>query len=893
MSEIDADFLKQLQEAFVIEAREQLQSFMSVVITLEGSTDEAEKPALAEEILRELHSMKGNSRAAGITTVEAVCQALESALLSLKRKKELLKPDAADVFHAAIDFLDDVISKVEAGQADYLPENFGEILHKLKVLDERQKQLMDANAPSPAAAAALSSAGLAVPFPGAKQAPGSGTAGSGAPGASPGPIAAAPEAIESARAVEDAATWAGSPTTGQHSTAAAHSIALPAAGGGLPSPVVGAAGSFADIGAEAGGTPALPGGAASSGATANHGAAATVSSSGAAGDSAAKSSSRSTGTVSAADKNVTTRIALWKLDKLLRESEEMLILKQISEQHLEDIRDMKTLAKDLSAESLRLANMMGEGKSRATASLRERDLQAFASSLRSFCKEFEQTVIGKMRRQQTEQRLCFNMVDGFIDSVKSLLMQDFTSLLSVVPKIVRDLSRELHKEVELEIFGTEIEIDRRILEEIKDPVIHLVRNSLDHGIEYSAERIANGKPAKAHLKIGARQDESGNVQLIISDDGKGINASKLRAAALREGAISVDEAQGMSETESIELMYRSAVSTSESVTEISGRGLGMAIVRERIQELGGRVLVETTLGAGTSFILQLPTKLSTFRGIQVLVGGQSFIIPTLHVHYAGRVLCSDIKSSGSRNTVNVNGQLTSVQNLADVLHLESRKEFKTRASRNYRQLLLLETGNRIAGFLVDEILHEHEVLVRGLSYPLVRVANISGATILGSGQVVPVLNIADLLETSSKATWADQKLRQQLNDDSERLQRLSEMPIFLVDQHLTSLVMLKSLLESEGYVVNTFDSNESALEGLDLDVPLILLKSSELPETQESGLAYWIRKDLRLKNLPIIFFGSQETNEGKEFSSQLGGNAYFSKTDFDRKQILQLIERLT
>ncbi|MBX9722274.1 MAG: chemotaxis protein CheW, partial [Candidatus Obscuribacterales bacterium] len=389
------------------------------------------------------------------------------------------------------------------------------------------------------------------------------------------------------------------------------------------------------------------------------------------------------------------------------------------------------------------------------------------------------------------------------------------------------------------------------------------------------------------------QDESGNVQLIISDDGKGINPERLKASAIKEGVISQEEASRMSDNEAIELMYRSAISTSETVTEISGRGLGMAIVRERIHDLGGRVIVETTLGKGTSFILQLPTKLSTFRGIQILVAGQSFIIPTLHVHYAGRVLRSDIKQSGNRNIVNVNGQLTSVQTLADVLGIAKEQGFKTKASRNYHQLLMLESGDRRAGFLVDEIMHEHEVLVRGLSYPLVRVPNISGATILGSGQVVPVLNIADLMISSANASWADEKLSQQLSYEIERNKRLSELPVFLVERHSTSQVMLKTLLESEGYNVSTFESNETALEGLDFDVPLILLKSSELPETQESGLAYWIRKDLRLKDLPIVFFGSVPAEQGTELSKNHGGNAYFSKIDFDRKQILELIESLT
>ena len=785
VSEIDPEFLQQLQEAFVIEAREQLQTIMTNIITMEGNQDEAAKLTMAENILHELHSLKGNSRAAGINNAEMICQFLESAILSLRRKKELLTADAADVFHKAIDILDEIINKVEAGQSDYQPEAFTETLQLLKILDERQRLLMEAAAEENATAAA-----------------------------EPPTAAQKPEgAVQESKADPDAGAR----------------------------------------------------------------------------EQAGKASKQP----SSGDKSASTRIALWKLDKMLRESEEMLVLKQISEQHLEDLRDLRSVARSMGGELERLSNLVKARKIQDSDSHAERLLLSMQQTLSTLTHSLEQSLSAKMRRQNTEQRLCFNLVDGFIDSVKSMLMQDFSSLLSIVPKVVRDLSRELHKEVDLEIFGTEIEIDRRILEEIKDPVIHLVRNSMDHGIESSEKRIAAGKPARAILKIGARQDESGYVQFIISDDGRGISAERLKSAALKEGAITSEEAAAMTDSDAIELMYRSSVSTSETVTEISGRGLGMAIVRERIHELGGRVLLETELGRGTTFILQLPTKLSTFRGIQVMAAGQSFIIPTLHVHYAGRVHRSEIGQNGSRSIANINGQLTSVQALADVLQIESRQEFKVKAARNYQQLLVLEAAERRAGFLVDEILHEQEVLVRGLSYPLVRVPNISGATILGSGQVVPVLNIVDLIETSNKANWADERLLSQLSHDESRTQKLSEQPVFLVDRHSTSLVMLRTLLEAEGYKVQSYDSNESALEGLNEDVPLLLLKSTELPETQESGLAYWVRRDLRLKDLPVVFFGSESVNDGQKLAEQQGGNAYFSKLDFNRNQILELIERLT
>lgn len=905
MSEIDPEFLKQLQEAFVIEAREQLQNIMNNIIQLESSSDEDAKNGLAENILHELHSMKGNSRAAGISTVESICQYLESALLSLRRKKELLQADAADVFHSAIDLLDQYITQVESGNADYIDEGFANVIQGLKYLDERQRLADEAaggaepgtgqsGPPAPQSPLETSSS---APVPAAPHAQAPAASPATATPAQPAPAAAATPA-------QVASTANPTPTT---KTQAEPVSAEKRPGPSTPSPTSQAAGAPASSDSQmasarkapsnfsmqpSASSPSVPTASGAGPGTAQA-ATATASPHPAAGQTSAAASLNKKGLT--ADKGGTTRIALWKLDKLLRESEEMLILKQITEQRLDDCRELRTEAKHLSAEVISFQRML---KERSQAFQKEtshssKEFNSFVSWLSQFSDSLESKINLQMRRQQQEQRLCFNMVDGFIDSVKSLLMQDFSGLLSVVPKVVRDLSRELRKDVDLELFGTDIEIDRRILEEIKDPVIHLVRNCLDHGLETSEDRLTLGKPPKATVRIGAVQNESGNVELIIQDDGRGINTERLKAVALREGAISQEEADRMSENEAIELMYRSSVSTSETVTEISGRGIGMAIVKERIHDLGGRIIVDTELGKGTAFRLQLPTKMSTFRGIQIICAGQSFIIPTLNVDYAGRVLRSEIKQQGSRNIINVNEKLVSVQALADVLTMNYKTEFKTRAARKYQQLIILESGDRTAGFLVDEILHEHEVLVRGLSHPLLRVPNISGATILGSGQVVPVLNIADLMESSLKAVEADRKLTDQLKEQTARAQKLSEMPVYLVDKHSTSLVMLKTLLESEGYIVNTFDTNESALEGLDEHEPLILLKSAELSETQESGLAYWVRRDLRLKDLPIIFFGSEATDIGKKTSLENGGNAYFSKIDFDRKQLLELIETLT
>jgi two-component system chemotaxis sensor kinase CheA len=173
------------------------------------------------------------------------------------------------------------------------------------------------------------------------------------------------------------------------------------------------------------------------------------------------------------------------------------------------------------------------------------------------------------------------------------------------------------------------------------------------------------------------------------------------------------------------------------------------------------------------------------------------------------------------------------------------------------------------------------------------VANVAGATILGSGQIVPVLNIADLMETSSKATWADERLFKALQKDLDRANKISRAPIFLVDGQNTSTIILKGLLESDGYSVRSFANNESAVEAFEGQAPMLVLKSIELPETQENGLVYWMRQNQHLRNLPIIFFGSHNHTEGEKLSASYGGNGYFSRQNINRRMIIELIEGLT
>ena len=338
------------------------------------------------------------------------------------------------------------------------------------------------------------------------------------------------------------------------------------------------------------------------------------------------------------------------------------------------------------------------------------------------------------------------MVDALLDDTKKTLMLPFLSLLEGFPGLVRNLSREAGKETELIIQGEQIEIDRRILEEIKDPLIHLVRNCMDHGIEPPEERLKKKKPPRGRIRIIVSSRDS-MIEIAVSDDGAGIDASKVRAVAEKSGLLSEEEAGRLSEGESLLLAFRSGVTTSPIVTDLSGRGLGLAIVKEKVEKLSGRVEIDSQPGAGTTLRMTLPLTLATFRGVVVRVKQQPFVIPSAAIRRVARVKKEEIRTIETRESLTLDGRAVSLVRLGEVLGVKAGNN-RSEADTPFEQVVVLGSDELHMAFLVDEVLHEQEVLVKPLGRQLLRARNFSGATILGSGKVVPILNVSDLMKSA-------------------------------------------------------------------------------------------------------------------------------------------------
>jgi two-component system chemotaxis sensor kinase CheA len=483
-----------------------------------------------------------------------------------------------------------------------------------------------------------------------------------------------------------------------------------------------------------------------------------------------------------------------------------------------------------------------------------------------------------------DQRMLASMTDSLLHDVKEMQLLPFASLLDILPRLARELAREQGKEMELVIQGSEIELDRRMLEELKDPLIHLLRNAIDHGIETPAVRRAAGKPVQGTVTLAVSQRDSGKVELLIADDGGGIDGDRVKAAARRLGIFSSEDDDGLSERGALALAFQSGVSTSPIITDVSGRGLGLAIVREKVERLGGSISIESHHEAGTAFHIVLPLSLATFRGVLVRVGERLFVIPSAHVERVARVTLKDIRTVENRETIVLDEAVVSLAGLGDVLEIP--RPAAGNAVTHAPVIVLDQNESRVA-FRVDEILGEQEILVKSLGSQLARVRNVAGASMLGTGQVVPVLNVADLLKSAVNHVAAPLAPAA-----AEQPGPGTRQSILVAEDSITSRSLLKNILESAGYAVTT------AVDGMDAFTTLktaafdLVVSDVEMPRMDGFDLTARVRADKRLAELPVVLVTALESREHRERGIDVGANAYIVKSSFDQSNLLEIIRRL-
>lgn len=479
------------------------------------------------------------------------------------------------------------------------------------------------------------------------------------------------------------------------------------------------------------------------------------------------------------------------------------------------------------------------------------------------------------------------MTDDLTANIRNTLLSSFDTLLKLLPKMVRDLSKEYSKEIIFKTEGAFVEIDRRILEQLKDPLIHLLRNSIDHGIELPQERIKVGKNKVGTILIRVEKLPEQIVKIIIEDDGAGIDKAKIIECAIKKGIITPEKSKSLRNEEIYELIFQSGVSSTKFVTDISGRGLGMTIVADKIATLGGSIDTETTENIGTKFTISLPQSITTFRGVLVNCCSQELIIPSQYVKGIRRAFNSEVSTIGNRSVIKDSlGNNVGLVRLSSVIGIEEPRRVLN--INDFFYLVYLEHKNNTIAYIVDSVSQEYEGILKNMGPQLSYAKNIIGVTIIKNEVVVPVINVKEVLENT--IFKADISLNNSIDVTSEMENSITK--VLIAEDSFTIRSMLRNMVENAGYQVTTAIDGQDALAKLKSDFYDILVTDIEMPNLNGFELTHRVKTNPSLKEMPVILVTALESPTDMKKGMDSGADAYIVKSNFEKSNLIETIKRL-
>jgi two-component system chemotaxis sensor kinase CheA len=581
----------------------------------------------------------------------------------------------------------------------------------------------------------------------------------------------------------------------------------------------------------------------------------------------------------------TVRVSVAKLDALLAQAGELAVAHIRIEQRLDELlalrgeldawrREWRGTREPRAA--LQAGGERGAGRElERTLRFMERAEQQAQAVLQRV-----DAVAGRLGRDRAQLGLVARAIE---DEVLAARLLPVETVVGPFERLVRDLGRQVGKEVRLVVEGGATEIDRKILELLRDPLMHMLRNAVDHGIEPADERQAGGKPRDGTIRLAARQ-RGDLVEIELEDDGAGLDPAALRRAAVRKGLLNAEQAAALDDQAARELIFEPGFSTRQTVGETSGRGVGMDVVREHVERLNGRVEVASQPGRGTRFALGVPLTVATTRAILVEQTGQVFAIPSAMVERSARVRAADVVSLEGRRAVPIGGQPIPAVELAEALDLAGPGADAT----GWRPFIVLRQRDQRLALLVEQLVGEQEIVVKSLGWPLRRARNVGGAALLGSGQTVVILNPADLLKSGLKlANGGTRPAAAAAPAAGER----RKPKVLVVDDSVMTRTLERSILDAAGYATVVAADGLEALDLLRAETIDLVVSDVEMPRLDGFGLTAEVRRDEKLRHLPVVLVTSLGSPEHRERGVTAGADAYIVKSQFDQSQLLDAIGR--
>lgn len=573
------------------------------------------------------------------------------------------------------------------------------------------------------------------------------------------------------------------------------------------------------------------------------------------------------------------RVSSIKLDKAIRLTGEVIAAQRRAEVRQDDLRQAWQMAR---AHLRRLSNFLDEEDPEAATvfeggqALRDR-LDLLVKQGREDVANLEQVVM-----ELQEDAL-------------GLRMLPVSTVFDAFPRAVRDLAREHGKQLDLVVRGGDTELDKQMLERINDPLMHMLRNSVDHGIETPQEREAKGKKPRGTIWLRA-YPQAGSIIIEVQDDGRGISLDAIRAKARERGLFDEEELRSMSDREVQSLIFLSGFSTSRTVSDISGRGVGLDVVRRNIiEELKGDISVETEEGQGTRFILTLPLTLTTQRILFVTVGGQTYGLPVTYVAETTRVPEHDVIQVVDRQAIRLRDQIVSIARLAEVLALPDGQSRSGNGREGFFDmwlyLVIAQVADEQVGLVVDQVINQDDVLIKPLPGHMKRIGILAGATIAPDGTIIPILHVPGLIRvvrrvSTSQAAEVDVAVK-------------TAPRILVVDDSLNTREIEKSILEASGYRVDLARDGLDALRMIGRAPTTagqayydLLIVDIEMPNLDGLSLTKKLREDQVYAHVPIIIVSSRDTEEDRQRGLSVGADVYIVKGAFAQEDLTTTVASL-
>ncbi len=492
----------------------------------------------------------------------------------------------------------------------------------------------------------------------------------------------------------------------------------------------------------------------------------------------------------------------------------------------------------------------------------------------------------KRLHQDDDDKLSY-LVDDLSSMVKNIRVLPFATVFHFFGRMVRDIAKEKNKKVELIINGSDTNADKNIIEEIKNPLIHIVRNAIDHGIESPEKRMSLGKNPTGKITINAMHSDN-KIVLEVIDDGQGFDIEKIKETAIVKEFITQDELDQMTEDEIINMVFWPGFTTDDKVTDISGRGIGLDVVKSKMMQLNGQIRLITDINKGSCLRLELPLAMSTMNAFIIKSAQKLFAIPMNNVTTVISRPVDKIFVNDGQLTILYNEKNISVYDLSKIMNLKNSVENLS----NKKTIMIMEADNKTIGIIVDELVGTEEVLHKKLAPPIQKIKNISGVTTLAGGEICLILNVSDIMKNSmslSNKTIETKKIKSlEYKSGKSNLNKR----ILVVEDSVIVRTLTKNILTLEGFNVETVFNPIEAFNKLKQTHYDAIITDIDMPEMNGFEFLETLKKDKLKSKIPVVIMTSNDKDEYKERAKSLGAVDYIVKNDFRQPAFIKHIKEI-